>query len=327
MGVSNVADVAAYTPNLEIRSSSSTSATFFIRGVGLNDFTANAASAVAVYVDDAPRNLPAIQLGLLYDLNGIEIEGAAGLGARSQRLRRCGPDRHEEADGRVRLVSQHRVRQLQPGRHRGRARGPDRRRRAGHSIRTAFRMKTRDGIVFNRCGGFSLDEIQPGRSMCGETPNSDPTEPSVIRANLDKDLNNTDAWATRTSLRFLPPVDDMEWNLVGHIDRVDQLATVGQHLGVNPNLGGQDQDGYQAPEVGRELERIKTDSLNIPPVSSCNGLPPVQRRACIDAIRAQESVASGLLARTSPTVPSTCSPSKATTTRRATSVRPHTARR
>src|SRR5690606_32493220 len=50
LGISNVSDVAAYTPNLEIRTASSTTATFFIRGVGLNDFTANAASAVAVYV-------------------------------------------------------------------------------------------------------------------------------------------------------------------------------------------------------------------------------------------------------------------------------------
>ena len=47
MGVEDVADVAQYTPNLEIRTAGSTTPTFFIRGVGLNDFTANASGSVA----------------------------------------------------------------------------------------------------------------------------------------------------------------------------------------------------------------------------------------------------------------------------------------
>lgn len=278
LGVSNVADVAAYTPNLEIRSSSSTSATFFIRGVGLNDFTANAASAVAVYVDDAPRNLPAIQLGLLYDLNEIAIQkGPQG----------SGPGRNASA-GAIRIVTKKPTGEydgymsMDYGNYNlidieGGLEVPILEDVLG--IRSAFRVKTRDGIVFNRCGGKSQDEIQPGQSVCGETPNSDPNEPPIIRAGLEEDLNNTEAWATRTSLRFLPPIDDMEWNLVGHVDRVDQLGTVGQHLGVRPNLGGTDQDGYQAQELSIEQAQIAA-GLNIPTSIECNRLPQPARAAC-----------------------------------------------
>ena len=40
-----------------------TTATFFIRGVGLRDFNSNSQSSVAVYNDDIYMNSPAGQLG------------------------------------------------------------------------------------------------------------------------------------------------------------------------------------------------------------------------------------------------------------------------
>ncbi len=290
LGISNVADIAAFTPNLEIRTASSTTATFFIRGVGLNDFTANAASAVAVYVDDAPRNLPAIQLGLLYDLKGIDIEkGPQG----------AGPGRNASA-GAIRMYTKKPTLEydaylnLDYGNYNlidveGGIEVPILEDVLG--LRTAFRTRTRDGLVTNRCGELTQAEVQAGGSLCGETPNAD----NIISANLEKDLNNTDIWSTRTSLRFVPPVEGMEWSLVGHVDRIDQLATVGQHLGTNPNLGGNDAESYRAQEVAAELDQIKI-GMNIPPLSSCNGLPAPQRRACQNAIRAQESQANVRLA-------------------------------
>jgi len=294
LGVSNVADVAAYTPNLEIRSVSATTATFFIRGVGLNDFTANAASAVAVYVDEAPRNLPAIQLGLLYDLNEVAIQkGPQG----------SGPGRNASA-GAIRISTK------KPTGEYGGYLSVD----YGNynlidvegalevpiledalAVRTAFRRKTRDGIVTNRCGGFAADDIQVGVDLCGETPNQVPGNPPVVRANLEEDLNNTDIWSSRTSLRWQPPVDDMEWNLVGHVDRLDQLGTVGQHLGTTAGLGGIDGDDYRAREVGREAASIR-DPLNIPPRSSCSRLPAAQRPACLANINALEGQAARSLA-------------------------------
>ena len=50
LGAQSVEDLAAFTPNLEIVTSGSTTPTFFIRGVGLNDFNANSSGAVAISV-------------------------------------------------------------------------------------------------------------------------------------------------------------------------------------------------------------------------------------------------------------------------------------
>ena len=57
-GIENTADLADFTPNLEIVSPSDTTATFFIRGVGLQDLSSIAAGAVAIYVDGMPIRDP-----------------------------------------------------------------------------------------------------------------------------------------------------------------------------------------------------------------------------------------------------------------------------
>ena len=82
LGVSDISDISRVTPNLEIRTAGATTANFFIRGVGLADFSANAASAVAVYQDGVPLNSPAIQLGQLFDVEGVEVlRGPQGAGS------------------------------------------------------------------------------------------------------------------------------------------------------------------------------------------------------------------------------------------------------
>ena len=58
--IQNIADLADYTPNLEIHTRSAASnPTLFIRGIGLKDYNANAAGAVAVYQDGININAPA----------------------------------------------------------------------------------------------------------------------------------------------------------------------------------------------------------------------------------------------------------------------------
>lgn len=297
LGISNVSDVAAYTPNLEIRTASSTTATFFIRGVGLNNFTANAASAVAIYVDDAPRNLPAIQLGLLYDLEGLEVQkGPQG----------SGPGRNASA-GAIRMYTKKPKGEydaffnMEFGNFglvdlEGALEVPILDEVLG--IRTAFKVLTRDGIMNNRCGGKSLAEVSTGGTVCGEIPR--PLGQLAIRPNLEEHLNNRDSWATRTSLRFVPPIDDMEWNLVGHIDRTDQLATVGQHLGTTPNLGGVDGDSYRAPEVAREAQRIIDRLPPVPTERQCRLSPnPPACRAEAERLRrlASSTLAQNLAGR------------------------------
>jgi outer membrane receptor protein involved in Fe transport len=73
LGAQNISDLAKVTPNVEIKTAGSTAPTFFIRGVGLSDFSANAAGAVAIYQDDVAINAPAIQLTPLYDLENVEV--------------------------------------------------------------------------------------------------------------------------------------------------------------------------------------------------------------------------------------------------------------
>ena len=81
LGAGNIADLAKVTPNVEIVVAGATAATFFIRGVGLADFSANAVGAVAIYKDDIVMNSPALQLGLLFDLRAVDfILGPAGIG-------------------------------------------------------------------------------------------------------------------------------------------------------------------------------------------------------------------------------------------------------
>src|SRR5262245_56413300 len=81
LGAQDIADLAEFTPNLEIVTSGSTTPTFFIRGVGLNDFNANSTGAVAIYQDDVAINAPALQLGTLFDVEAVNIlRGPQGTG-------------------------------------------------------------------------------------------------------------------------------------------------------------------------------------------------------------------------------------------------------
>src|SRR6185503_5186410 len=81
LGAQTIEDIAAFTPNLEIVSSGSTTPTFFIRGVGLNDFNANATSSVAVYQDDVGLNAQGLQLPTIFDVESVDVlRGPQGTG-------------------------------------------------------------------------------------------------------------------------------------------------------------------------------------------------------------------------------------------------------
>ncbi len=81
--IQNIADLAEYTPNLDINTRSAASnPTLFIRGIGLKDYNANAAGAVAIYQDGININAPAIQLFQLFDVGSIEVlRGPQGSGS------------------------------------------------------------------------------------------------------------------------------------------------------------------------------------------------------------------------------------------------------
>jgi iron complex outermembrane receptor protein len=72
--IQNISDLADFTPNLEINTVfAASNPTIFIRGIGLKDYNAIAAGAVAIYQDGVNINSPAIQLGQLFDVEGIDV--------------------------------------------------------------------------------------------------------------------------------------------------------------------------------------------------------------------------------------------------------------
>lgn len=281
LGVVDISDISQFTPNLEIRTAGSTAATFFIRGVGLNDFTANASGSVAVYVDDAPKNLPAIQLGQLFDLEGIEIlKGPQG----------SGPGRNASA-GAIRIFTKQPTGEL-GGFFRVNYGNYDYVDAEGAlevsivedvlAARMAFRLTQRDGIVKNRCAGFTQAQIDLANgNVCGALSTA-PDQPASVTPGLDKNVNDQDKWAARMTLRYLPPIDDMmEWTFTFHGGRLDQTGTVGQHIGTLGSYGSSDRINYQQPEIGQEGAQILA-SLSIPTRAECRRQHPPgpARNAC-----------------------------------------------
>ncbi|MDE1146784.1 MAG: TonB-dependent receptor [Azospirillaceae bacterium] len=74
MDVRDVQDLPNLTPGLQIKTSdASANPKIFIRGVGLNDFNANAAGAVGIYMDGVYVASPLAQLGQFFDLERVEV--------------------------------------------------------------------------------------------------------------------------------------------------------------------------------------------------------------------------------------------------------------
>ncbi len=248
IGASDVSDVAAFTPNLEIRTAGSTAATLFIRGVGLNDLTANATTSVAVYVDDAPKNLPAFQLGQLFDVEGVTVlKGPQA----------SGPGRNASA-GAIKIFTRKPTGEF----------GGYLRTDYGNydaldlegalevplvpdllATRMAFRLEKRDGFITNRCGNLTQAQIDAPGADCGEGANS------IIRPGLEKNLNDLFKWATRMTFAYTP-LPEMTWMASIRASRVDHLGPVGENLGAVNRLGSQDGGGYQQPEIAAEQARV-----------------------------------------------------------------------
>jgi iron complex outermembrane receptor protein len=292
MGVQDVSDIAAYTPNTEIRTTGATRPTFFIRGVGLNDFTANAAGAIAIYQDNVILGLPAIQLGQIFDVQNVNVlRGPQGTGAGRNA---SGGAIHIESrkpsgDWGGFLKSEFGA-STRVGRYRsmdfeGALELP----LLGDMLaaRFAFRAEKQEPFVKNGCGGappIGPDRItEPGvfqPSICGETdratiPNPNPPPPianiSALPAGLDNPLNDANRYALRAQLRFQPPEVDLDILFNVHGGRVDQFANVGEVIGtqgsiIDPDTGerirgffGGNVRGYRQPEQSKQAARIQAN--------------------------------------------------------------------
>lgn len=244
LGAANIADLAAFTPNLEIVTAGATTPTFFIRGVGLNDFGANATSAVAIYQDDVPMNTQALQLGSLFDMENVNVlRGPQGTGLA-----------RNASAGAIKLYARKPTGQFN-GYLRGEGGNFDHRLYEGAveapvyedmlSARVAFLLTTRDGTMQNRCGNlppFELRDATPNStsfppiSMCGEkvtrTANFNPSGKSPIPPGQPEWVNDRDNWASRGTLLFEPTLET-SFLLSGHGAHRNEISRLGQSYGTN----------------------------------------------------------------------------------------------
>jgi outer membrane receptor protein involved in Fe transport len=74
MRIQDISDIAKFTPGLEINTAfAASNPTLFIRGIGLKDYNANSAGAVAVYRDGVALNSPVGQLFQLFDVKNVTV--------------------------------------------------------------------------------------------------------------------------------------------------------------------------------------------------------------------------------------------------------------
>src|SRR5262249_3748838 len=238
LGAQSVTDLARVTPNLEIKSLTATTPTFFIRGVGLNDFSANAAGAVAIYNDDVPINAPAIQVPLLFDVENVDVlrgpqafddnRNASGGAIRTRSHRPNGQyEAYLRADyGNYNAMDYEGALSLPIYSD-------------WLSPRFAFRLSERDPFYLIRCGGLLIDPgVGENQRVCNEwVSNGDSSGRTLIPPGLPRRVNDRSRWAARGLLRLQPPDSEQDWLLNLHRGRLNENAALGQAVGVNNGCG------------------------------------------------------------------------------------------
>ncbi len=256
LGAQSIADLASFTPNLEIVTAGATTPTFFIRGVGLNDFSANSSGAVAIYFNEVPKNAPALQLGTLFDIENVNVlRGPQGMG-----------NYRGASAGAIKIYTRKPTGQYNAYLRQsyGNFDAIDIQGAVGAPIfedilagRFAFRVVDRDGTNKNRCGGAPpLDERNrytlaggptftrdPLYSICGEDVLRQGASAlgvggevvtgdglSTIEPGLPKRVNTQGNWAARGTLLFQPTLDQ-EWVLTASGGKRDELTRLGQASG------------------------------------------------------------------------------------------------
>ena len=255
--IGNVADLSNFTPNLEIKSPfAASNAVFFVRGVGLDDFNANSAGAVAIYQDGVYMNSPAGQLFQFFDNSGVDVLRGPQSGryrnasAAAIRVQSKPPTNEFEGyanftTGNYGLIETEGALNIPIV--------PD-----ILSMRLSGKQMLQDGFTKNRCDGkpllrFNDPTIQPGDRSCtrvfveGFSLGSGQSIPGKE--------NDAENWALRGQLLWNVPLEDgsMEWLLNLHGGRNESRAAQFQHRGFpkldasdpnSPRVRGLDVVGY-----------------------------------------------------------------------------------
>jgi outer membrane receptor protein involved in Fe transport len=311
LGAQTIEDLASYTPNLEIVTAGATTPTFFIRGVGLNDFNANSTGAVAIYQDDVAINAPALQLGTLFDMEAVNIlRGPQGTGlfrnASAGAIKLYTRKPSGEFDSYLRSsYGNYDYMDFE-----GAIEAPLYSEIL--SSRLAFRFTQRDGYGENGCAAST---VGPFGTRCGEDPGnaSGPVPPG-----LPEEVNNLHNWAARGTFRIQPTLD-MDWLLGIHGARRNEDSRLGQSIGTSgticlnndiencfgrtPNgslsaerilypfgsasqnvFGNSDSGPYQDPDITRMVR-----SISVPLRQACASLPTANNERAICQRRADNT--------------------------------------
>lgn len=270
LGATDITDIARVTPNLQITQSGATSANFFIRGVGLADFSANSASAVSIYQDGVPLNASALQLAGIFDLQNLAVlRGPQGTGsarnasAGAIMLESRKPTGEYNAQLKTTLGSYWSdvAHSALIQRYNGAIELPivdD-----VLSTRLSFMIQKADPFQTNGCGVGEPPATPATVAQCGiirgNFPNPDPIPPG-----LPARVGDEGRWAARGLFRFQPEALDMDWMLSLHGSRLDENSTLGQAMGTGTRfnggvktLGGVTAKGYIEPDQQAELRSIR----------------------------------------------------------------------
>ncbi|MCH7643781.1 MAG: TonB-dependent receptor [Myxococcales bacterium] len=233
-GIKDIRDLTNFTPSLEIKSQfASSNPAIFIRGVGLDDFNANAASAVAIYQDGVYMQSAAIQLFGFFDQERVEVlRGPQGTFYRNASagaiLVKSRPPT-EEFETYI-ATTYGRFNQLDVT---GAASGPivpD-----WLSGRISGYYNSRDGITKNRCA-----EIQGIKKPCRDSP-------LFLERKVEGHVNDIENYGLRAQLLLAPPTLDMEWLVNVHGGQNLGHAYQYQHHAIHLLLGSA--GDLKAPEV------------------------------------------------------------------------------
>lgn len=282
IGAQDVSDLARFTPSLEINTTSATTPTFFIRGVGLNDANANAAGAIAIYVDNVPINSAAIQLAGLFDTASVEVlRGPQGY-----------TDARNASGGMINTVSKKPDGEFSSYLRTdfGNFGYNDIEGALGFPVlgeevsgRISFRRTYRDDLIENRCGNLPVADTGNPPVSCGE---GGTLTGGSVPAGLDSETNDVDRWGARAHLKIAADVmpEEMEWLLSAHVARIDQTSPLGQTIGTQPNARGQ--PGTQVRYVDPDIVSIFNQKRNELRLQGVGGseLGPRARAATLETV-------------------------------------------
>jgi len=256
-GIKDIRDLSNFTPSLEIKSAfAASNPTIYIRGVGLDDFNANAASAVAIYQDGVYMQSPAGQLFQFYDVDRVQVlrgpQGTLYRNASAGAILLNSTKPSDEYSFYVTTTSGN-FNLVETEAALGGPILPE-----VLSFRLSGSWGIREGITKNRC---AADASEPDPSKANPVCNQESSlGDRVVDPGIDDRTNNIDAFAARGQLLYQVPLRDssMEWLLNVHGGKNNSRAYQYQHRGVRLNattevpskIGGTDSSGYKDRDGG-----------------------------------------------------------------------------